>query len=58
MNYNWLNHDEASFILFSFKKTLRDRVGLTPIMVQFYENGVSVLSSKLKRLEDERNGQT
>lgn len=58
MNYNWLNRDEASFILFSFKKTLRDGAGLTPVMTQFYENGVSVLSNKLKRLEDERNGQT
>ena len=58
MNYNWLNRDEASFILFSFKKTLRDKDGLTTVMVQFYENGVSVLSNKLKRLEDERNGQT
>ena len=58
MNYNWLNRDEASFILFSFKKTLRDKSGLTPVMAQFYENGVSVLSNKLKRLEDERNGQT
>ena len=58
MNYNWLNHDEASFILFSFRKTLRDKDDLTTVMVQFYENGVSVLSNKLKRLEDERNGQT
>ena len=58
MNYNWLNRDEASFILFSFKKTLRDKDGLTPVMTQFYENGVSVLSNKLKRLENERNGQT
>ena len=58
MNYNWLNRDEASFILLSFKKTLRDKDGLTPVMTQFYENGVSVLSNKLKRLENERNGQT
>jgi hypothetical protein len=58
MNYDRLNHDDAAFVLFSFKKTLRDRIGLTPIMTQFYENGVSVLSNKLKRLEDERNGQT
>jgi hypothetical protein len=51
MNYQSLTHAEAAFILFSFKRTLRDREGLTPQMVQFYESGIIVLKEKMLRLE-------
>ena len=51
MNYNSLTREEASFLLFTFKKTLRDRDGLTPAMIQFYENSMTVLKEKIPRLE-------
>jgi len=53
MNYKALAHDEASFTLFAFKRTLRDRDQLTPAMVQFYERSVEILSEKLPRMEKE-----
>jgi FtsZ-binding cell division protein ZapB len=57
MNFNSLTRDEASFLLFSFKKTLRDRVGLTPAMIQFYESGIEVLKEKIPRLEKDEEDQ-
>ncbi len=57
MNYHSLTRDEASFLLFSFKKTLRDRDGLTPAMVQFYERSITVLAEKLPRLEQDAKDQ-
>lgn len=51
MNLHSLTRDEAAFILFSFKKTLRDRTGLTPTMVQFYENAVATLRQKIERID-------
>ena len=51
MNLHALTRDEASFVLFSFKKTLRDRNGLTPTMVQFYENSITTLRQKVERID-------
>ena len=51
MNYNALTRDEAAFILFSFKKTLRDRKGLTPGMAQFYESSLATLAAKVERID-------
>lgn len=56
MNYFQLTEDEARFMLFSFKKTLRDRQGLTPSMEQFYESGVRILRKKLERLDRAGDG--
>ena len=53
MNYKALSYDEASFTLFAFKRCLRDRDGLTPAMVQFYERSIAVLAEKLPRLKRE-----
>jgi len=51
MNYHQLTRDEAAFIIFSFKKTLRDPNGLTPQMQQFYERSLDTLSRKVDRLD-------
>ena len=56
MNYHSLTRDEAAFILFSFKKTLRDSAGLTPQMEQFYESGVRILGEKLERIDKAGDG--
>ena len=56
MNYHALTHDEASYLLFSFKKTLRDRTGLTPQMEQFYESGIRILREKLERFDKAGEG--
>lgn len=56
MNYHSLTHDEAAFLLFSFKKTLRDTAGLTPQMEQFYESGVRILREKLQRIDSSSDG--
>ena len=53
MNYKSMTEEEARYTLFAFKRCLRDRQGLTPSMVQFYENGVSVLADKIPRLEED-----
>ena len=53
MNYKSMTEEEARFTLFAFKKCLRDRQGLTPLMVQFYENGVRLLAEKIPRLEED-----
>ena len=57
MNYKALSYDEASFTLFAFKRCLRDRDGLTPAMVQFYERSITVLAEKLPRLEQDAKDQ-
>ena len=51
MNYKALASDEARFTLFAFKRCLRDRDGLTPAMIQFYERSIVVLSDKISRTE-------
>ena len=53
MNYNSMTEEEARYTLFAFKKCLRDRQGLTPSMIQFYESGMTVLADKIPRLEDD-----
>ena len=50
MNYSNLQRDEASFMLFSFKRTLKDEAQLTPVMEQFYEHSITELQDKLRRL--------
>ena len=57
MNYKALALDEARFTLFAFKRCLRDRDGLTPIMIQFYERSVEVLSQKISSLEEDEQDQ-
>ena len=57
MNYRALASDEARFALFAFKRCLRDRDGLTPTMIQFYERSVEVLSQKISRLEEDEHDQ-
>ena len=54
MNYKQLTRDEAAFLIFSFKRTLRDREGLTPTMVQFYEQSLSILRRKVERIDSAR----
>ena len=51
MNYNAMTETEARYTLFAFKKCLRDWGAITPDMLQFYENGIKVLSEKIPRLE-------
>ena len=57
MNYKALALDEARFTLFAFKRCLRDHDGLTPIMIQFYERSVEVLSQKISSLEEDEQDQ-
>lgn len=57
MNYRALAYDEAAFTLFAFKRCLRDRDGLTPAMVQFYERSITILADKLPRLEQDAKDQ-
>ena len=56
MNYHNLTHDEASYLIFAFKKVLRDRDILPPDMVQFYESSLSILGKKLERLNSASDG--
>lgn len=51
MNYHQLTRDEAAMLIFSFKKTLRDRQGLTPSMIQFYEQSIATLREKVDRID-------
>ena len=56
MNYKALALDEARFTLFAFKRCLRDKSGLTPTMIQFYERSLEILSKKVSTLiEDEKD---
>ena len=52
MNIHQLTPTEASYLLFSIKKTLREPDGLTPEMRQFYSSLYDGLSAKLKRCRD------
>lgn len=56
MNIHGLTPTEASFLLFSIKRTLRDPDGLTPDMRQFYESTSHALSEKLKRVSRSGSG--
>ena len=53
MNYTHLNHDEAAYTLFAFKRALRDDNMLPTGMAQFFRASVLILQSKLKRMEEE-----
>ena len=57
MNYKSVTHEEAAFLIFSFKKTLRDRDALTPAMAQFYDNSLTVLREKISQLDLDENDQ-
>lgn len=52
MNIHQLTPTEASYLLFSVKKTLREPNGLTPEMQQFYTALSNGLSAKLERCRD------
>ena len=54
MNYSKLTRDESAFLIFSFKRTLRDKEGLTPTMVQFYEQSIAILREKVSRIDSAR----
>ena len=56
MNIHALTPTEASYLLFSIKKTLRDRAGLTPEMEQFYDSTYDALSQKLQRIAGQGPG--
>ena len=56
MNLHQLTEEEASYILFAIKRTLRDRTGLTPRMEQFYDNTYDALSQKLQRISRSHSG--
>ena len=56
MNYHNLTHDETAYLIFSFKKTLRDKDILPPDMVQFYESSLNILRKKLERLDSASDG--
>ena len=49
MNIHELTPTEASYLLFSIKKTLREPNGITPEMQQFYNSLYNGLSKKLER---------
>lgn len=51
MNYRPLTLTEASYMLFAYKKMLRDPISLTPGMKQFYEAGCEALRTKMRELE-------
>ena len=54
MNLNQLTRDEAAYLIFAIKKTLRDREGLTPEMEQFYDNTFDTLREKVERIDSAR----
>ena len=59
MNLKQLTRDEAAFLIFAIKKTLRDREGLTPEMEQFYDNTFDYLRAKVERIDRaEREGRS
>ena len=54
MNLKQLTRDEAAYLIFAIKKTLRDREGLTPEMEQFYDNTFDTLREKVERIDNAR----
>ena len=54
MNLKQLTRDEAAYLIFAIKKTLRDREGLTPEMEQFYDNTFDTLREKVERIDSAR----
>ena len=59
MNLKHLTRDEAAFLLFAIKKTLRDREGLTPQMEQWYDSTFDYLRAKVERIDRaEREGRS
>jgi hypothetical protein len=59
MNLKHLTRDEAAFLIFAIKKTLRDREGLTPQMEQWYDNTFDYLRAKVERIDRaEREGRS
>ncbi len=54
MNLKQLTRDEAAYLIFAIKKTLRDRQGLTPEMEQFYDNTFDALREKVERIDSAR----
>ena len=54
MNLKHLTRDEAAYLIFAIKKTLRDRQGLTPAMEQFYDATFDYLREKVERIDSAR----
>ena len=54
MNLKQLTRDEAAYLIFAIKKTLRDREGLTPEMEQFYDSTFDTLREKVERIDSAR----
>ena len=52
MNLKHLTRDEAAYLIFAIKKTLRDREGLTPGMEQFYDSTFDALREKVERIDN------
>ena len=47
MNYNALNFDETTFLLYACMNALKVRTGLSEPQIQFYEKSVQRLREKL-----------
>ena len=54
MNHKHLTREEAVYLIFAIKKTLRDRDVLTPGMEQFYDTLFDNLKAKVKRIDSAR----
>lgn len=52
MNLHPLTEPESRYLLFAFKRALRDPEGLTPEMKQFYTSQVATLQEKLLRIDN------
>lgn len=51
MNVHSLQEEEARYLLFSIKKTLREKDILPPTQVQFYESLFQSLQNKILRID-------
>lgn len=56
MNIHQLQENEARYLLFAFKKVLRDRDIIPPAQVQFYESYERLLRKKLEWIDQGSDG--
>ena len=56
MNVHELQPDEARYLLYSIKKTLREKDNIPSTQVQFYESTSRLLREKLERIDRAGDG--
>ena len=56
MNVHELQPDEARYLLYSIKKTLREKDNIPTTQVQFYESTFRLLREKLERIDRAGDG--